>query len=371
MCIAVAQEVGAKTLTHEELKNCWDSNPDGGGFAYIDDAGDIVVKRTMRFKEWEWEYTKAHKRYGKVSPFILHARIATHGSICMANTHPFHVETDVGEQVFAHNGILPVQTSKEDDLSDTRVFGDLYLNVLPDLWFDNPAIVDLVEDFTQGSKMVVLTTHPDAEASLYIINEADGNYSDDQLTWYSNYSWQKGWSYMGGATWLDDDEWGDWDYTAGTREKSVRPDAIAPKGGSGELYDDFFPNQSLHATLNVDDDTYNQFLRAASDSGYCPACFKRPCQCHWMCYNCMRHFDGCGCGPEFQEVPHLKAAAEAGLGRVINGNFGDSECDGSYSCSVPKSKCVCFEINLAASCETDEQRPKRRATIHDTKGDIA
>jgi hypothetical protein len=351
MCIAIGQDRGARTLTPDELRKCWKANPDGGGFAYINDSGTIVIKRSMDMEKWAWEYAKAHKRYGKDSPFLLHARIATHGSICIANTHPFRVSVAKGEQVFAHNGILPVQTNSDDDMSDTRVFGDLYLNVLPDTWYDNPAIVDLVEDYTQGSKLVVLTTHPNAKHNLYIMNEEDGNYSEDGKTWFSNYSWKYT---SGGMGWDNWDEWAtdDFDYTKyiGIQEK--------PRGSSGEVYDSFFPGQSLHVALDVDDYTFTQFTDAATHSGFCPACFMRPCQCHWMCYTCMRHFDECKCSMEKQEVPHLTRQKEleqtfvpSGMpkrkkGKVINGNFG-KDCDGSYNCGhADKTACVCFEINL-------------------------
>lgn len=46
---------------------------------------------------------------------IIHFRLATHGSICRANCHPF-VKDDV---YFAHNGVLPINSV--NDMTDSEI----------------------------------------------------------------------------------------------------------------------------------------------------------------------------------------------------------------------------------------------------------
>ncbi len=47
---------------------------------------------------------------------IIHMRLATHGSKCRKNCHPF-VENGV---YFAHNGVLPIQSV--NDMTDSEIF---------------------------------------------------------------------------------------------------------------------------------------------------------------------------------------------------------------------------------------------------------
>ena len=60
---------------------------------------------------------------------LVHMRIATHGSVCLENNHPFHIDT---QTVFAHNGIMPHEfhPPAKSDLSDTRYFNKVFLQSL-------------------------------------------------------------------------------------------------------------------------------------------------------------------------------------------------------------------------------------------------
>lgn len=189
MCVAILQKRGAKALTEEQLINGWESNPDGGGFAYIDNEGAIQTYHSMDKDDFISVYHVAHDLYGADSPFIVHMRIATSGMVNIETCHPFTVNTDSGETVFAHNGIIhdcnPPKTDKTGR-SDTMIFRDKILNILEDDWLDNVDATFILDHYIGWSKLVFLTTVPTLENEWYIINERSGSWNESEDTWFSN-----------------------------------------------------------------------------------------------------------------------------------------------------------------------------------------
>ena len=53
---------------------------------------------------------------------IIHFRLATHGSICRANCHPF----SLGDIYFAHNGVLPIYPIGDMTDSETAFRAKIY-----------------------------------------------------------------------------------------------------------------------------------------------------------------------------------------------------------------------------------------------------
>ena len=188
ICIAIAQPAKTNTLTIKQLERGWNRNPDGGGFAFINDEGMIEQFHTMDKETLILTYLEKHEQYGESSPFIVHMRIATHGGIKLSVTHPYTLPLKgEGEMVFAHNGIfLGMNEHTSDDVSDTMVFGEHILSQLDDSWLDNKYIFDMVETYCAYSKLVFLTTSPALQSELYIVNDKDGTWHEG--VWYSNHS---------------------------------------------------------------------------------------------------------------------------------------------------------------------------------------
>ncbi len=90
MCIAVYKPKEA-VLTKRTLKNCFDNNPDGAGFAYPNDEGTkIEVRRGyFGFRKF-WRDYKAVQ--DKEKPMLIHFRIATSGCIDEENCHPWRID---------------------------------------------------------------------------------------------------------------------------------------------------------------------------------------------------------------------------------------------------------------------------------------
>lgn len=163
------------------------NNPHGFGFAIVvPEDRRIIRERTMdpdetinRFLELRGKYNTGYA--------IWHARLATHGAMNVDNCHPFMVG-DEGHTYLAHNGVLPVEDDVTNQRSDTRIFAeDILATIGGAAALDNPHVFDMLEDFTTGSKLAILTVDPRAKYQCYLLHENKG-WREDNGIWWSNYS---------------------------------------------------------------------------------------------------------------------------------------------------------------------------------------
>jgi len=167
------------------LENSALNNPHGFGFAIvISGENRIHAERTMnadtsinRFLELRAQYPQDYA--------LWHARLATHGSTTVDNCHPFKVGGD--ERTYlAHNGILPILEPTGDLRSDTRIFAEDLLPAIGGVSaLDNVQVMNLMEDFTSGSKVAILTVDTRAQYQAYLIHENKGT-KDSTGVWWSN-----------------------------------------------------------------------------------------------------------------------------------------------------------------------------------------
>ena len=170
-----------------KLENSALNNPHGFGFAILIPAENrIHTERTMnadtsvnRFLEMRSQYPESYAMW--------HARLATHGSTTIDNCHPFKVGRD-SLTYLAHNGILSVTETPADLRSDTRIFAEDLLPAIGGVTsLDNEQVMNMIEDFTNGSKVCVLTLNPRAKKQCYLIHEEKGKI-DKSGVWWSNES---------------------------------------------------------------------------------------------------------------------------------------------------------------------------------------
>ena len=190
MCIIASVPAG-HTIEDNALTSMWENNPDGGGIAYIDD-GKVKTYKTMKMQKFKMNFERIVEEYGQ-SDILVHTRIATHGSICIPNVHPFKVMSG-GKQrkdlVFAHNGILPsafIPPAKQD-ISDTRYINEMLFNHTDlDAVLDDEAWREMLGEIIGHNKFVFLSASKAHKRESYIINSHYGQY--DGKVWYSNSSY--------------------------------------------------------------------------------------------------------------------------------------------------------------------------------------
>ena len=161
MCVAIYKPEGVKTPSLEVLKQCWDANPDGAGFALRTGGDKYAIEIHKGYMTWK-QFKAAFEKY-RLADFagdmLLHFRIATHGGISPGNTHPFSLTGDVKllkhinvrtNYALIHNGILPIKP--EGDISDTMEFcrrlAPLYQNI--------PSAFNLIEGMAGNNKIAVM-----------------------------------------------------------------------------------------------------------------------------------------------------------------------------------------------------------------------
>jgi len=185
MCLLVLQKEGS-TLSHKELKNSYKANSDGIGYSFVDN-GRLMTKKFRNFKKFVKGYDSDTGKFGSVSPFLLHFRLATHGvNTGVENVHPFKVNDNL---VFAHNGIIS-GVSDSPTYSDTQMFNVEILQKLQNIdkeFLKNIVLVKLISEFVSGSKLAFL----DSDGTFSIINETSGHWNDEKTIWFSNHGYQE------------------------------------------------------------------------------------------------------------------------------------------------------------------------------------
>ena len=195
MCVIASIPAG-ENVSEEDIRDMWNRNSDGGGISYID-KGKVKVYKSMKLKPYLKKVQSVIKNFGD-EDILLHMRIATHGEVCIANTHPFAVKQQgkaLPNVVFAHNGILPsaYQTGIKDidkegiQISDTRQFNELFWNNFDIYSIDDARVRELIEDVLGwGNKFVLFNADKFLRKTTYIFNESRGTWLNG--IWLSNTS---------------------------------------------------------------------------------------------------------------------------------------------------------------------------------------
>lgn len=183
----------------KKLENSALNNPHGYGFAIVvPEENRIICERTMDADESINRFLELRAVY-KSGYAMWHARYATSGEHTVDNCHPFELpdEAHPCTTYIGHNGILDVIEPKGEKRSDTRIFVE---DVLPAMGgikaLKNDQLWNLINEFTRGSKVCVLTVHPESEYQMYLFHE-DAGKADEDGVWWSNNSCELSYGYYG------------------------------------------------------------------------------------------------------------------------------------------------------------------------------
>ena len=204
MCVAIYKPANAKLPSFDILRQCWETNPDGAGFAMpTRDNPEHAFHIRKGFMTWE-AFEKAVRDFKLADcegDLFLHFRIATHGGISPGNTHPFPVTKEVKylqhtniltNSVLIHNGVLPIKPEFRD-ISDTMEL----CRRLSGFHGKIPEALNLLEGFIGNSKIAVMLP-----GKVYLV----GKWSEIDGVYFSNTHWQYRWEFEDDIRYPDENE---------------------------------------------------------------------------------------------------------------------------------------------------------------------
>lgn len=187
MCLIVAKNQTNASFSVEDFKTSFSKNSDGTGIIYIEN-GRVKVEKTMGDLK---DHLGLYYKHMDKPQFILHHRMATHGTKSLLNVHPFQVlsidEGDPYDLFMAHNGIISMNkfsATADKDYSDTNLFVQEYLTPLMRQY---PAIIEhevfqmMLHDFIgSNNKLAFLRS----DGRMFIFNKDNG--AEHNGCWLSN-----------------------------------------------------------------------------------------------------------------------------------------------------------------------------------------
>ena len=195
MCLAILSKPGAN-IPAEYLATAATNNPDGFGYAF-NYAGKVVTRKWLKYDDEAEVVYEMDRRANPDAVFLVHFRMATHGDLCLKNTHPFVLQ-DGGAMI--HNGIIDIKGLPEG-YSDSRFFAKHIVSKLPANWQYQAWWVQVLEDYISPWNKVCFVW---PNGSWLILHEDAGDW--DEGNWYSNSSHKRRVWRMSDY-WWEDNEW--------------------------------------------------------------------------------------------------------------------------------------------------------------------
>ncbi len=145
MCVIIIKAAGQQLPTDNELRQAHNRNPHGCGF----------VSKSHHYKGMSFEkFLQAIHEVPTNEACIIHFRLATHGSKCKANCHPFNR----GNIWFAHNGILSI--TPEGDMTDSETaFQNIIYPAIQKYGFKSSHVTRVVNRIIGYSKFAMMDEH--------------------------------------------------------------------------------------------------------------------------------------------------------------------------------------------------------------------
>ena len=226
MCVIMVKNKGVHFPEERILQNCWDNNPDMGGFMYAWGGEVHIRKGFMTFESFKQALNKAREKTGDDVPYVLHFRISTQGydkaccqpfplSAKMHNLKRSKVTANIG---VAHNGVLSLTSDGSKDYSDTMKFiTDYLVNIIRGFdWHEDKRTKKLIENLISGSRFAIMDKNGHVEmcGNGWVHDKESGCYFSNSTYSYKKYVWKGNTSSLYGDWDYDDygeyDPWGRW-----------------------------------------------------------------------------------------------------------------------------------------------------------------
>lgn len=290
MCVIMSKPQGVAFPEESILKNCWDNNPDMGGFMFALNGHVYIQKGYSTWEGFKSALTRVRAKFGDDIPYVCHFRISTQGydtSCCqpfplsskMKNLKKSRTESNMG---VAHNGILSLTSDGSRDYSDTMKFITDYLTLIIRGydWHEDERTVKLIENLIEGSRFAIL----DKTGFCKLLGKG---WIEDKGCWYSNstYSYKK-WTPRAGFSssgsycrglwddyWIDDDKRWD-DYWTNRKKEPIHSSGVIhtlepPKENE---YEDTWNSNWNPLTRQYDFSSLFCPYSVEDDDSYCVSC---------------------------------------------------------------------------------------------------
>lgn len=162
MCVIAFSPKGTDAPTINQIKDMFEANPDGAGYAYNGKNGKVYYKKGFMKVEDLLDELKPLKRW-KDTNLAIHFRIGTAGKNDEYTCHPFEISTDyktlrktAGEgPVLFHNGILAEGGKLNEHSSDTQDFVSAFAPILKK--YGKSKVRDaILNEIVSPSKMLIM-----------------------------------------------------------------------------------------------------------------------------------------------------------------------------------------------------------------------
>ncbi len=208
MCIIAFSPRGVDIPSRQQIKQMWQHNPDGAGYAYVNKKGKVVYRKGFLKMADLLKELEAPERF-KNTNFAIHFRIGTSGKNDQATCHPFPVSNSFGDlrktegevdSVLFHNGVLSGGGLASPLASDTQ---DFVIAMSPLLKkFNKSKTRDFfIEELVKGSRLLVL--YKGNKFKMFGEWKQDGDIFVSNLNYKSTYDWY-GSGYYGYTPCYDD-----------------------------------------------------------------------------------------------------------------------------------------------------------------------
>lgn len=244
MCVIMSKPANIAFPEESILKNCWDNNPDMGGFMYALNGKVYIHKGYETWNAFKSALNKAREKTGDKIPYVCHFRISTQG-FDKACCQPFPLSgnmkalkkqrTDANLGV-AHNGILHLTSDGSKEYSDTMKFiTDYLVNIIRSYsWYKDNRTVKLIENLIEGSRFAILDKqgHCELLGNGWIEDKgcyySNSTYSYKKIAWCpQSHSWGNYWDDYGES---DEKRWADyWDNIDKKDKKSNVSETSSPE----------------------------------------------------------------------------------------------------------------------------------------------
>lgn len=224
MCVIAFSPKGVDIPTEKQIRDMWEHNPDGAGYAYVNKKGKVVFRKGFMSLEALLKDLEAPERF-KGTNFAIHFRIGTSGKNDGATCHPFPLSTNFGDlrktegesdSVLFHNGVLSKGGIVSPLASDTQDFVVAMTPLLKK--FNRSKARDyFIGELTKGSRLLVL--YKNNTFKMYGDWQKDGDIWVSNLSYKYDYQWY-GSGYYGWHNYMYDDYYDYYDnYTPKTKEE--------------------------------------------------------------------------------------------------------------------------------------------------------